>query len=143
MIALLAAAAGALARRPPVGPVIGPAIMVVFGLVGGIVAAGRPGQSWVAAVPALCGALVGSAVIVVLAARIRSGDGPRARHPASRIAAANGYDRRWFVGRAAAWSEPRSWRPPPHGGCACLDRSASTGWRRTLPTNCPPSTIRR
>ncbi|MCB1001689.1 MAG: molybdopterin-dependent oxidoreductase [Acidimicrobiales bacterium] len=98
VIALLAAAAGALARRrPPVGPVIGPAIMVVFGLVGGIVAAGRPGQSWVAAVPALCGALVGSAVIVVLAARIRSGDGPRSS-PGVPDRAANGYDRRWFVG---------------------------------------------
>ena len=91
-IALLAALAGALARRRRW---IGPAAMAVFGALGAAVAAGRPGQGAGAAIAALVAAIAGAAVIWWLSAIVAAGDPLRQQPTASR--APDGWDRRQFV----------------------------------------------
>ena len=98
VIAVLSLAVGALARRRPV---VGPVAMVVFGLVGGVVAAGRPNQSISAAVPALFGAVYGSAVVWFLIRMVRSDDGAT-KVPSVPERARNGFDRRRFVTASSA-----------------------------------------
>lgn len=93
VIALLGLAAGALARRRPL---VGPAAMVVFGVIGAVIATGRPGEGAAAAVPALVGAAVGSAVIWRLGALVRAADPPRDA-PSEPVRARSGFDRRRFV----------------------------------------------
>ncbi len=98
VIALLSLVVGALARRRPL---VGPAALVVFGAVGAIVAAGRPNQSIKAAVPALLGAVVGSAVIWYLIELVRANDGA-SEVPSTPTRARNGFDRRRFVTTSGA-----------------------------------------
>ena len=98
VIAALSLVVGALARRRPI---VGPAAMVLFGLVGGIVAAGRPNQSVSAAVPAVLGAVVGSAVIWYLVRLVRADD-PASEMPSTPTRARNGFDRRRFVTTSGA-----------------------------------------
>jgi DMSO/TMAO reductase YedYZ molybdopterin-dependent catalytic subunit len=93
VIGLLGLAAGALARRRPL---VGPAAMVVFGVIGAVIATGRPGEGAAAAVPALVGAAVGSAVIWRLGALVRAADPPRDA-PSEPVRARSGFDRRRFV----------------------------------------------
>ena len=93
VIAALSLVVGALARKRPL---VGPAAMVVFGVVGGIVAAGRPNQSASAAVPALFGAVAGSVVVWGLIRMVRAGDGAT-EVPSVPARARNGFDRRRFV----------------------------------------------
>lgn len=98
VIGLLSMVVGALARRRPL---IGPAAMALFGAVGAIVAAGRPNQSIKAAVPALLGAVVGSAVIWYLITLVRANDGA-SEVPTTPTRARNGFDRRRFVTASGA-----------------------------------------
>ncbi len=92
-IGVLALVAGALARRRRL---VGPVTMALFGAVGAIVAAGRPGSSGSAAFPPLVGAVVGGIAIWVATGWIRAGDG--ATHtPSVPTRARNGFDRRRFV----------------------------------------------
>ncbi|MFN8023627.1 MAG: molybdopterin-dependent oxidoreductase [Acidimicrobiales bacterium] len=92
-IAVLALVAGALARRHrPVGP----AAMGVFGIVGAVVAAGRPGATGSAAIPPLVGAVVGGIAIWLAVGWIREGDGATST-PSVPTRARNGFDRRRFV----------------------------------------------
>jgi DMSO/TMAO reductase YedYZ molybdopterin-dependent catalytic subunit/uncharacterized membrane protein YeaQ/YmgE (transglycosylase-associated protein family) len=93
VIGLLGLAAGALARRRPA---VGPATMVVFGAVGAVIAVGRPGQDASAAVPALLGAVIGSAVVWWLIGLVRAGDGATSV-PTEPVRARSGFDRRRFV----------------------------------------------
>ncbi len=92
-IGVLALVAGALARRRRL---VGPVTMALFGAVGAIVAAGRPGSSGSAAFPPLVGAVVGGIAIWVATGWIRAGDGA-AHTPSVPTRARNGFDRRRFV----------------------------------------------
>jgi DMSO/TMAO reductase YedYZ molybdopterin-dependent catalytic subunit len=92
-IGLLSLVVGALARRRRP---IGPAAMAVFGVIGGVVAAGRPNQSWASALPALLGAVAGGALIWWLTGIIRRGDGATER-PEVPARPVSGFDRRRFV----------------------------------------------
>lgn len=98
VIAVLSLVVGALARRRPV---VGPAAMVAFGAIGAFVAAGRPNQSVSAAVPALLGAVTGSAVVWYLIRFVRGNDGAR-EMPTTPTRARNGFDRRRFVTTSGA-----------------------------------------
>ena len=72
VIAVLSLVVGALARRRPI---VGPAAMVLFGLVGGDRRRRHgPNQSISAAVPAVLGAVVGGAVIWYLVRLVRADD---------------------------------------------------------------------
>jgi DMSO/TMAO reductase YedYZ molybdopterin-dependent catalytic subunit len=96
VIAVLAALAGALARRRHW---IGPAAMAAFGALGAAVASGRPGEGAAAAVAALVAAAVGALAIWWLAPMVSAGDPPRERPGASQ--ARDGWDRRRFVAAGA------------------------------------------
>lgn len=91
-IGALALVLGALARRRRMVGVIG---IALFGVVGAFIAAGRPGQSVAAAVPALVGAVVGGALIWWLIGIIVAAD-PARESPATSRAPA-GWDRRRFM----------------------------------------------
>ena len=91
-IAALSLAVGALARRRPV---VGPVAMAAFGLIGAVIAVGRPGQGASAAVPALVGAVVGGVLITHLIRLARRGDAPTEVPGPSR--APDGWDRRRFM----------------------------------------------
>ncbi|MEY4230570.1 MAG: hypothetical protein RLZZ362_1419, partial [Actinomycetota bacterium] len=91
-IAVLSMVVGALARRRPV---VGPVAMAVFGLIGAVIAVGRPGQGASAAAPALVGAVVGAALVRHLTRLVRRGDAPTEVPGPSR--APNGWDRRRFM----------------------------------------------
>jgi DMSO/TMAO reductase YedYZ molybdopterin-dependent catalytic subunit len=96
VIAVLAALAGALARQRRW---IGPAAMAVFGALGAVIAAGRPGEGAAAAVAALVAAAMGALAIWGLTALVSAGDPPRERPGASQ--APDGWDRRRFVAAGA------------------------------------------
>lgn len=86
VITLLAAGLGALAVRRRW---VGPAGIALFGVVGAVVAAGRPGEGAGAAVPPLLGAVVGAFVIFRLTA-------PQPIEVPGRSQAPLGWDRRRF-----------------------------------------------
>ena len=91
-IALLACLAGVLARKRPVS---GAAVIAAAGITGAIIAAGRPGESAAAAVPALVAAVVGAALLWWLGTWVRRSD-PAAERPGESAAPA-GWDRRRFM----------------------------------------------
>lgn len=96
-IAALSLLVGGLARRrPPVGV----AGIVGFGVVGAVVAAGRPDGDGLSAVPPLIGAIAGSGLLVALIALVRRGDGAAEMPTVSR--APDGWDRRRFFGVTGA-----------------------------------------
>jgi DMSO/TMAO reductase YedYZ molybdopterin-dependent catalytic subunit len=91
-IALLSLVVGVIARRRAL---VGVAAIDAFGVVGAIVAAGRPAQGAGAAIPPIVGAIAGGALLWVLAARISVNDPARRRPGPSR--APRGFDRRRFL----------------------------------------------
>jgi DMSO/TMAO reductase YedYZ molybdopterin-dependent catalytic subunit len=95
-IAALALAAGAVARRRPV---VGPAVMIVFGGLGALVAVGRPGEPGAAGVPGLVAAIVGAIVVWTLIRLVGRHD-PAELPGSSR--ASTGWDRRRFVTASGA-----------------------------------------
>lgn len=96
-IAALAAVVGALARRHRW---FGPAGLGAFGVLGAVVAAGRPDESAAAPLPALFGAVVGGGLLWYLSGIIAVNDGPREMPGRSRIPA--GWDRRRFLATTAS-----------------------------------------
>lgn len=96
-IAALSLVTGWVARRRPI---VGPTAMVVVGVVGALVATGRPGAGASAAVPALVAAVVGAALIRFLIGVVRRGDAPSEVPGPSR--APEGWDRRRFVVTSAS-----------------------------------------
>ena len=91
-IAALACLAGVLARRRPA---VGAAIIAAAGIAGAMVAAGRPGESAAAAVPALVAAVLGAALLWRLGTWVRRGD-PVSERPGESAAPAD-WDRRRFM----------------------------------------------
>lgn len=99
-IGLLALVVGWFARRRRW---IGVAAIGAFGIVGAVVASGRPAESASAAMPAVLGAIAGGALLWYTMGIVASHDGPRETPGPSR--APNGWDRRLFIaatGSAAA-----------------------------------------
>ncbi len=96
VIAALAALAGARARRQRW---VGPAAMVVFGVLGAVIAASRPVEGAAAAAAALVATAVGAAAIWWLTGIVAAGDPPRERPGASQ--ARDGWDRRRFMAAGA------------------------------------------
>jgi len=99
-IGLLALVVGALARRRRQ---VGVAAIAAFGVLGALVAVGRPDESGSAAVPPLLGAIVGGALVWFLSGIVAAHDGARETPGPSRAPA--GWDRRRFLatsGSAAA-----------------------------------------
>ncbi|MCU1361811.1 MAG: putative rane-bound oxidoreductase [Ilumatobacteraceae bacterium] len=91
-IGLISLVVGAIARR---WPTVGVAAIGVFGIVGAIVAVGRPDGSGSSAVAPLVGAVVGGALIWYLIGLVRAGDGATSMPKWSRIP--DGWDRRRFM----------------------------------------------
>lgn len=91
-ISVLALGVGFLARRRPK---FGPFAIGVFGVIGAVVAIGRPDQDLKSAVPALVGALLGSVVIWYLINIIRQADPAQSISGPSRTP--KNWDRRRFV----------------------------------------------
>ena len=96
-IALLALVVGAIARRRPR---LGVAAIIAFGVLGAVVAAGRPGEGAAAALAPLLGAAAGAAVLWFLSTMVRAGDPTPDRPGPSR--APQGWDRRRFVQASGA-----------------------------------------
>jgi DMSO/TMAO reductase YedYZ molybdopterin-dependent catalytic subunit len=96
-IGILSVVVGGLARRrPPVGV----AAITAFGIVGAVVAVGRPDGEGLSALPPLVGAVAGSGLLWYLIALVRRGDGASETPMVSR--APNGWDRRRFFGVTGA-----------------------------------------
>lgn len=91
-IGIISLIVGTLARR---WPVVGPIGITVFGVVGAIVAVGRPDGGRSSAVAPIVGAVIGAALIWYLIALVRAGDGAPATPGLSRIP--SGWDRRRFM----------------------------------------------
>ena len=91
-IGLLSLAVGSIARHRRI---VGPVAMAVFGLVGAVIAAGRPNQTISAAVPAIVSAFVGGGLVWSLIGLVRAGDG--SLDTPGRSKAPAGWDRRRFM----------------------------------------------
>ena len=96
-IGLLSLVVGAIARRRPI---VGVVAVDVFGVVGAIVAAGRPDGEGLSAVPPLIGAVLGGGLLWYLSALVRAGDGAAQVPMISRVP--DGWDRRRFFGVTGA-----------------------------------------
>lgn len=99
-IALASMVVGAIGRRRPIPAAIA---LAAFGVLGAVVAVGRPGETAGAAVPPLLGAAVGAGLLWHLCRSLRRRDPARERPGRSR--APDGWDRRRFLsttGSAAA-----------------------------------------
>ena len=92
VIGLLSLVVGAVARRRPL---VGWVSFAMFGVLGAVIAVGRPGQGASAAIPAVIAGAVGSVVLWGLLRVVRAGDGPAETPGSSR--APSGWDRRRFV----------------------------------------------
>ena len=96
-IGLLSLVVGAITRRRPI---VGVVAVDVFGVVGAIVAAGRPDGEGLSAVPPLIGAVLGGGLLWYLSALVRAGDGAAQAPMISRVP--DGWDRRRFFGVTGA-----------------------------------------
>lgn len=96
-IGLLSLVVGAIARRRPI---VGVVAVDVFGVVGAIVATGRPDGEGLSAVPPLIGAVLGGGLLWYLSALVRAGDGAAQVPMISRVP--DGWDRRRFFGVTGA-----------------------------------------
>ncbi len=99
-IGVLSLLVGVLGRRRPR---LAAGVLMGFGIVGAVIAAGRPAESTAAAVPAVVGAVAGAALLVHLCRFVARHDPAHERPGRSR--APSGWDRRRFLatsGSAAA-----------------------------------------
>jgi sulfite oxidase len=99
-LAVAALVVGFLARRRPMVGVVG---IALFGVLGAVAAVRRPSESWLAALPALLGAIIGVWLLRYLIRIVRADDGASDLPRPSR--APRGWDRRRFLvasGSAAA-----------------------------------------
>lgn len=131
VVAVLALAAGALARRRPA---VGPAAMGVFGVLGAVVAAGRPGSGASSALPALAGAVAGAVAVWVLTALVRAGDGVR-QTPTTPGRPRDGFDRRRFVAVSGAVAGVAA---VTAGAARALERRRIDELRDAAPDTLPP-----
>jgi sulfite oxidase len=96
-IGLLSLVVGLVARRRPL---LGVAAIDLFGVVGAIIAVGRPDGEGLSALPPLVGAVAGGGLLWYLIGLVRRGDGVRETPVVSR--APDGWDRRRFFGVTGA-----------------------------------------